>query len=110
MIKQLDGEIAKVAINFNRYSGIVNCKPEKKDRCHEILQTQRTLIIRLDKLMGWERKVSAPQKTAVKNSDVQPPCPSKEELDKMQAVRYFHKKLYKTWERCVSLNPENYYK
>lgn len=109
LIKQIQKELGKVATNYDPYMGIVNCKQEQKERCEELVSTLRALVIRLDKLMGWDKAMSAPKQSNVKPSDMKAPCPSKEDLDRMKGVRYFHKKLYQTWERCVQLNPESYF-
>ena len=109
LIKQIQKELGKVAVNYDPYMGVVNCKSESKERCEELVATLRALVTRLDKLMGWDRVMAAPKQSNVKPADMKAPCPSKEELDKMKGVRYFHKKLYQTWERCVQLNPESYF-
>jgi hypothetical protein len=33
----------------------------------------------------------------------EPPCPDADALEKMRAIRYFHKNMYQTWEKCVVL-------
>lgn len=109
LIKQVQTELGKVANNYDPYMGVVNCKAEQRPRCEELVTTLRALVDRLNKLMGWDKVMSAPKTNAVKTVDMKAPCPSKEELDKMKGVRYFHKKLYQTWERCVQLNPESYF-
>ncbi len=109
LIKQVQIELGKVSINYSPYAGLVRCKPKQEARCNELIHTLKTLIDRQNKLMGWDKAISTKKTNTVKPADLQAPCPSKQELDKMKPVRYFHKKLYQTWERCVQLNPERYF-
>lgn len=117
-IGQLGTEVKKVALK-NEYN-MVQCDPRngepKRDpklsaRCHELVRTRNALISRMDELLGWsERPRPKPRPDGkVSASELTPPCPSKEKLKEMQTARIFNRKLFQTYERCVTLNPENDY-
>lgn len=107
--KLLDGELKKIAykIEYN----VVICHParsEKADparekKCSELVDAKNNIITRIDKLMGWEKKPKPKNEDNVTSENIAAPCPSQVELNKMQAIRYYNKKLYQTWERCVNL-------
>lgn len=109
--KALDEELKKVAykVEYN----MVLCHPPRGEqgnpvrekKCSEIVQTKNNIVSRIDKLMGWEKKPLPKVEDNVAVESMAAPCPSKDELNKMQAIRYYNKKLYQTWERCVQLNP-----
>ncbi len=111
--KELNKEISKVAVHQTVSTldcGNPNTRPEKLvEKCRE-LNIQRNLILkRIDHLMGWDQEFkSRVEASAIKPQSIEivTPCPSEEELNKMKAVRYFHRKLYKTYERCRTLNPK----
>lgn len=108
--KQMDEELKKVAIDYDPYLSIVNCKPQLQARCEELVQAKTKIVERMNFLMGWDKQLGDSIKASPsKPVSLTPPCPSKEELDKMKAVRYFHKNLYQTWERCVQINPRRYF-
>lgn len=110
-------ELKKVAIkvDFN----IVQCSPRSGEasrdpklvqRCQELVSAKNAVISRIDELMGWnDRPRSRDNNKANANTaSISPPCPSKEKLKEMQVARMFNRKLFQTWERCVTLDPTNY--
>ncbi|MDO9182228.1 MAG: hypothetical protein Q7U04_07455 [Bacteriovorax sp.] len=108
--KSLDIELKKVAYKFDY--NLVRCRAEgdekandsRTKKCGEIVTAKNSILTRIDKLNGWEIKPDFRDVNKDANLDsLKPPCPSQEELNKMQAGRYFNSKLYKTWERCVTL-------
>lgn len=115
--KQLDAEIKKSAIkvDFNRVQcvpkpGEIDRDPKLVARCQELVKAQNSIISRIDELMGWNERPKP--KTTDSNATISatPPCPSKAKLDEMKVARMFNRKLFVTYERCVTLNPENYFK
>lgn len=105
--QQIKNELTQVAakVNYN----IIECSPGSNgvvrtplqiSRCKELVLAQQVVIGRIDELMGWNEKFKAQNADAAL---VEPPCPTPETLNKIKPVRYFHRKLYKTWERCVVL-------
>lgn len=114
MIKAMEGELKRTAYFYDVIR--LKCEPnngEARDearvrKCREINEARNSAIDRMNKLMGWNsRAIVRNENTTVQ--DITPPCPSKADLDKMKPVRYFNRRIYQTWERCVQLNPENYY-
>ena len=113
--QQLAQELKKYAykVDYN----IVRCdptqgqpaNPQRTAKCRELIRAENAIIDRIDEIMGWRSKPLPPNRSQVSNAEVTPPCPSKERLEQIQAIRYFNPGLYKTWERCVMLQPENYY-
>ncbi len=115
MNTKLDAELKKSAIKINY--NMVQCSPKYGEpkrapslikRCEEIIVAKTAVISRINELNGWDAKPVA-KNLKTKNSEVSPPCPSKEKLKEMQVARMFNRKLFVTWERCVTLNPEGYF-
>tara|TARA_R110000868_G_scaffold132381_5_gene343305 strand:- start:7663 stop:8217 length:555 start_codon:yes stop_codon:yes gene_type:complete len=114
MIKAMEVELKEVAYEYTY--GMIKCTPRngqprdeaRTKKCSEINIARNSAIGRMNDLMGWNtRAVARTETTTVE--EITPPCPSKEDLDKIKPVRYFNRRLYQTWERCVQLNPMNYY-
>jgi len=112
---KLTAELNKAAIkvNFN----MVQCSPKYGEpkraphlikRCEELIAAKTAVIYRINELNGWNEKPIT-KNPKVKNTEVNPPCPSKQKLKEMQVARMFNRKLFVTWERCVTLNPEEYF-
>jgi len=109
--KKLEIDLKKVAYKVS-YAMVQCSSPDrdwpvkKTEECQRINQQRNAIISRIDHLMGWDEpfKSKIQQKA---NEDlgrnIELPCPSEEELQKIQSVRYFNRKLFKTWERCVNL-------
>lgn len=100
--QQIKAELASVGAitNYN----MIDCSRSAKqlNRCNELVGAQQLVIERIDELMGWNEKLKRPSEQ--ENSTMaQPPCPTKEMLDKIKPVRYYNRKLYKSWEKCVVL-------
>ena len=111
----LSDEIKKSAIKVNY--NIVICSPRKGEparspelisRCNELVNAKNAIISRIEEITEWESKRPVISPTKATPEHIVPPCPSKENLKKIQSVRMFNRKLYKTWERCVTLDPESY--
>lgn len=114
MIKLMEVELKQVAHFYDVIH--LRCEPSyggNRDevrirKCHSINNARNSAIDRLNELMGWNSRVIVRnESTTVK--EITPPCPSKADLDKMKPVRYFNRRIYQAWERCVQLSPENYY-
>lgn len=114
--KKLDGELKKTAIKI--VNNNVQCAPRPGERsrdpklvarCQELLQAQNTITARINGLMGWSKRPKPKATDSHANISSTPPCPSKEKLKEMQVARMFNRKLFVTYERCVTLNPENYF-
>lgn len=114
--KKLDIEIKKSAIRVSNNN--VQCVPRPGERsrdpklvarCQELLKAQNGITTRTNNLMGWSNRPKP--KAADSNASIAatPPCPTKEQLDKMRPVRMFNRKLFVTYERCVTLNPESHF-
>lgn len=113
--QQLAQELKKYAykVDYN----IVRCdppqgqaaNPQRTAKCRDLIRAENAIIDRIDEIMGWKSKPLPENRAQVSNAEVTPPCPSKERLQQIQAIRYFNPTLYQTWERCVMLQPENYY-
>jgi hypothetical protein len=113
--KQLKAEIDKVA--YTSTLTMVRCDPPQGEpknpartaKCRELNQARNAVIERIDVLMGWnERPMSANQiNTTI--PQITPPCPPRDDLARIQAARHFNRRLFETWERCVQLQPENFY-
>lgn len=109
--KKLDLDIKKVA--YKSTLTILLCDNEdhtwpknKIEECHRLNEQRNAVISRIDHLMGWDIPMKSSLKSSpesIQNNQVEVPCPSAEELQKIQGIRYFDKKAYKTWERCVNL-------
>jgi phosphoribosylanthranilate isomerase len=109
--KQLETDLKKVAYKVSY--AIVQCHSPKNDwpikkteECQKINQQRNAIISRIDHLMGWDEpfknKIQKNVQTELANN-LELPCPNDEELQKIQSVRYFNRKAFKTWERCVNL-------
>ncbi len=114
MIKAMAVELEQTAYEYTY--GMVKCEPRRGEprdearvkKCREINEARNSAIGRMNDLMGWNtRAVARTENTTIE--EITPPCPSKADLDKMKPVRYFNRRIYQTWERCVQLNPMNYY-
>lgn len=112
-MKKVDNKLKAVAYSYE--SNRVYCESrtpfeapskERTKECRELLASKNALITRMDYLMGWDRKLTSKKVESTK--EVELGCPNKEELQKIKAVRYFNKKLYQTWERCVVLRAEDF--
>lgn len=114
MIKLMEEELKQVAYSYQL--GHLSCEPRngqprdenRVKKCREINAARNSAIDRMNNLMGWNSRVIV-RNEATTVKDITPPCPSRADLDKMKPVRYFNRRIYQTWERCVQLNPENYY-
>jgi len=109
--KAIDAELKKVAYKIE-YSmvhcnsprgGTPNSAREKK--CNELVQAKTHVVSRIHKLMGWEARPIPKAHENVSMEKMEAPCPSQAELNRMKPVRYYNRKLYTTWERCVVLAP-----
>lgn len=115
MQKQLEVELKKVAYVYDGF--MLRCSPgggpppnpARTKKCQELNDARNALIDRINTLMGWNERPLPPKREETTNAEVTPPCPSKEDLKKIQPIRHFNKKLYQTWERCVTMQPENFY-
>ncbi len=114
-IQNVKKELQEVA--FKIEYGLLHCEaprgypahnPQKVARCKELSPLLNSLIDRQRALTEWVPRKQQNQGTTAA-APVEAPCPSKQDLKKMQSVRYFNKKLYKSWEKCVSLSPETYF-
>ena len=114
--KKLDIEIKKTAIKIDKNH--VQCAPKPGERsrdpktvarCHELISAQNVITRRINNLLGWSKRPKP--KTSDSNASIAetPPCPSKQKLDEMKVARMFNRKLFVTYERCVTLNPGNYF-
>lgn len=107
--KVLDEELKKVAYKVDY--AMVRChpgrgeagNPAREKKCSDIVETKNNIISRIDKLMGWDARPQPKAEENITAAKIAAPCPSQDELNKMQSVRYFNKALYQTWERCVNL-------
>lgn len=106
--KYLEQEVKKVAVKATIM--LVDCgvetkrKPELVFRCRQLNAERNAVISRIDRLMGWDQNFRTAAAKNVPAKDLPaPPCPSSTELNEIKGIRYFNKKLYQTWERCVSL-------
>ena len=113
--KKLEVELKKVAYDYKIYT--IRCTPgpgDKKDaartkKCNEINSARNAVINRMNVLMGWN-SAPRPQRDKITEKDITPPpCPSRQDLEKLRSVRYFNKGAYQMWERCVNLGASNYY-
>jgi hypothetical protein len=113
--KKLGEELKKVAYTFDY--GMVRCSPPsgqpqnpaRTKKCQELNEARNAVIDRINTLMGWNERPLPPKREETTNEQITPTCPSKEDLKKIQVARAFNKKLYQIWERCVTLQPENFY-
>ncbi|MBY0516953.1 MAG: hypothetical protein K2P81_08600 [Bacteriovoracaceae bacterium] len=113
--KKLGEELKKVAYTFD-YT-MIRCSPPagspqnpaRTKKCQELNIARNAVIDRIDKLMGWNERPLPAKREEATQSQITPPCPSKEDLQKIQVAKSFNRKLYETWERCVMLQPENFY-
>lgn len=113
--KSLKSELEKVAFEYTAFT--LRCHPnrgqvadpERTKKCQEINLARNTVIERMNVVMGWNERPRPSNQSNPTAKDLTPPCPSKEDLLKIQPVRYFNRKLYQTWERCVTLSPEKFY-
>jgi hypothetical protein len=107
--KLLDIELKKVAYKVDY--ALVRCHPDRGEagnparekKCSEIAETKNSIIDRIHKLTGWDDRPAPKAEENVTAAKLAAPCPSQDELNKMQGVRYYNKALYQTWERCVTL-------
>lgn len=110
MNKALDTELKKYAykIEYN----LIRCRPTNGDavnpvrekKCREIVDTQNSILRRVDTLNGWNIKPAKKESTQnISVESLTPPCPSQDELKKMQVARMFNKKLFQTYDRCTHL-------
>ena len=79
--------------------------PAREKKCSEIVQAKTHVVSRINKLMGWDARPIPKAHENVSMEKMAAPCPSQAELDRMKPVRYYNRKLYTTWERCVTLAP-----
>lgn len=107
--KYLETETRKVAVKVTMI--MVDCGVETKRnpqlviKCRQLNAERYAVISRIDRLMGWDQQFKSAAATNVPAKDLPtPPCPSSAELEQIKGIRYFNKKLYQTWERCVTLN------
>lgn len=115
--KKLDVELRKVAVKVE--VGRVECSPRRGEperdprlvkKCQEIVVAQNAILYRIDELMGWNEKPKPPANANTTPNSIVPDCPSKQKLKEMEVTRMFNRKLFETWERCVSLgDPSEYY-
>lgn len=113
--KKLGEELKKVAYTFDY--AMIRCYPPsgtpqnqvRTKKCQELNEARNAVIDRMDKLMGWKDLPLPAKREETTNAQITPPCPSREDLKKIQVARAFNRKLYETWERCVTLQPENFY-
>ena len=114
--KKLDVELKKSAIKIanNR----IQCAPKPGERprdsklvahCQELLSAQNVITGRINNLRGWSKRPKPKATDTNAKIAETPPCPSKAKLDEMKVARMFNRKLFVTYERCVTLNPENYF-
>lgn len=113
--RTMQDELKQVAYTYSH--GMIRCSPPagtpanpaRTRRCQELNDARNAVIDRMNTIMGWNDRPLPPKSEPVSNAQVTPPCPTKEQLDKLRAVRHLNRKAFETWERCVQLNPENYY-
>jgi len=112
-------EINKVAVKAERRKGVVICPDDqvKAEACRELLRKQGNLADHHNALLKWlldnesyfNKKEAITSSTRVKKEPpTAPPCPSTELLIRIKPYRYFNKNLYKAWERCPGLHPEDF--
>lgn len=110
--QKLSSEIKKVAIKSTYNT--VQCAPRPGEpvrdpklvsRCEELVVALNRIVDRMDELNGWSSKPKPKLTDDNTNIAATPPCPSKEKLEEMKPVRMFNRKLYQTYERCVTLAP-----
>lgn len=115
--KKLDAELRKVAVKVE--VGRVECSPRRGEperspnlvkRCQDIVTAQNAMLTRIDELMGWNERPRPKATPNTSAASIVPDCPSKQKLKEMEVTRMFNRKLFETWERCVSLgDPTEYY-
>lgn len=113
-MKAIDKRLKEVAYKYN-YPNI-HCEAsasqrpneERTKECRALIRSKSALIDRMNYLMGWDSKPKQVEK-GKEPAPSQLDCPSKSELEKIKPVRYFNKKLYQTWERCVVLKADEFY-
>jgi hypothetical protein len=113
--KQLKAEIDKVA--YTSTLTMVRCdpppgepkNPARSAKCRELNQARNAVIERIDVLMGWNERPMSANQINTTTPQITPPCPPREDLARIQAARHFNRRLFETWERCVQLQPENFY-
>jgi hypothetical protein len=106
---ELTKKIKKVAYEMS--IGVVRCQSingEKADfsrsqKCHEIVEQKRMISQQLERLNGWVDKSEKDvlNQKDPKSKELSPPCPSKEELQKMKMAIAFNGKLYNFYNDCV---------
>lgn len=112
--QKLNAELKKVAIKVDY--NIVQCSPrngETRDpklvaKCQELVSAQNGVISRIDELMGWNERPKPKPTDSTATITATPPCPSKQKLEEMKVARMFNRKLFKTYERCVTLGTAMY--
>lgn len=107
--KHLAEETKKVAVKATLL--IVDCGVETKRsmnlviKCRQLNAERNAVLARIDRLMGWDQSFKS--KAVDPKVDLldlpTPPCPTSLELEQIKGIRYYNKKLYQTWERCVNL-------
>lgn len=113
--KQLKTEIDKVA--YTSTLTMVRCdapagqpkNPARTAKCRELNEARNAIIERINTLMGWNERPLPANRAAITTPNITPPCPPREDLARIQPIRHFNRRLFETWERCVQLQPENFY-
>lgn len=109
--QKLSLELKKVAIKVDY--NIVQCSPRTGeppraqkliDRCSELVRANNAVISRIDELMGWSERPKPKPTDSNAAINATPPCPSQAKLEEMKVARMFNRKLFETYERCVTLN------
>lgn len=107
--KYLESEVKKVAVKVTMI--LVDCGVETKRnpqfvlKCRQLNAERNAVISRIDRLMGWDEsfRTAASENVAAKDLP-SPPCPSSTEMERIKGIRYYNKRLYQAWERCMVLN------
>lgn len=112
-IKKIDEELKTVAYKYDRLQLVCehpNHPKNKVQQCRDLSQARKSAVNRMDTIMGWnERTITQKKNSTTRVEQITPPCPSKDDLAKIQQFRYFNQRMYQTWEKCVNMNAENYY-
>lgn len=109
--KKLTAEIKKVAVKveYNRVQceGGASRSSKTVARCNELLKAQIAVVKRIQFLMGWSERPKPKPSDKDATITATPPCPSKAKLEEMKVARMFNRKLFVTYERCVTRSFEN---
>lgn len=108
--KEMQKDLQKTAykVEYNRVLCFNKDDPsypkERMKRCLEIVRAQNAILQRVDILNGWIQKVESTPKSQISNQTLDAPCPTQQQLNELQAVRYFNKRAHEIWTKCALNN------